>query len=130
MFALDKKYTVLICGICSLVGLFLIYYISDITLPKEMEIESINPSEVGNFVSTKGTIVSRTLTKTGHLFLTLQGDEGKIDVVMFSTFLTKEKVDPAKLKKGTTLSINGMLEEYKGELQIVPKKAADVKISR
>ncbi|MFH0711356.1 MAG: OB-fold nucleic acid binding domain-containing protein [Candidatus Aenigmatarchaeota archaeon] len=130
MFALDKKFTVLICGVCSLVGLFLIYYISDITLPKEMEIESISPDQVGNFVSTKGTIVTRTLTKTGHLFLTLQGDERKIDVVMFSTFLTKEKVDPAKLKKGITLSINGMLEEYKGELQIVPKKAADVKIGR
>jgi len=130
MFSLTKKLTILICGICSLVGLFLIYYISNITSPKEIEIDSIKPNLVGHFISTEGIIVSRTKTKAGHLFLTLQNGEGKIRIVLFSTFLKNEKVDPDKLTKGISLSIKGVLEEYKGELQIVPKKSSDVKILR
>lgn len=130
MFSLNKKFTIVICGLCSLVGLFLIYYISILTTPDELKIESIKPDIVGHFISTEGTIVSRTKTKAGHLFLTLQDGEGKLDVVMFSTFLNKEKVDSSKMIKGVRLAIKGILGEYKGELQIVPKKSSDVKVLR
>ena len=113
-----------------MLGLFLIYYISSITEPTNVQIDSIKPDLVGHFISTDGAIVSRTKTKAGHLFLTLQNGDGNISIVMFSTFLNKEKVNPDKLLKGVKLSVQGVLEEYKGELQIIPKKGSDVKILR
>ena len=130
MFSLNKTHIIIICGICSAIGIFLIYYTSILTPPKQVEVESINQKQTGNYISTEGTIISRTMTKTGHLFLTIQGGTGKLDVIMFSSFLKNQNVDPNKFLKGLRLGVRGVVEQYKGQLQIIPKTSSDVKILR
>lgn len=113
----------LICFIISVLGILGIYYLSSKTQIENVEIEKIDRTYLGKTITTSGKVISATYNK-GNIFLTIK-DNSQINVVIFSNvakFLDKYP------KKGDNLIITGVVSEYKGKLQIIPRKPEDVVI--
>lgn len=127
---MKEKKLALICLFTSLLGLILIYIASINLKPTEIEISQINPELIGKTVKTTGVIVYKRSSKDGHLFLTISDNETKIQVPLFYSFLSSlsERLDLEELKAGRKISITGLVDEYMGNLQIVPRKPEDLKL--
>ncbi|MEM5883088.1 MAG: OB-fold nucleic acid binding domain-containing protein [Candidatus Aenigmatarchaeota archaeon] len=81
-------------------------------------------------MKTEGKIVYANFHPSGHLFLTITDGKKKLQVPLFSSFMEKlkERISEEELKEGRTISITGIVSEYKGELQIIPRKVEDIKV--
>lgn len=122
---------IVVCVIFSLTGLFLIYIAAINIEPKQLKISEINFEFVGRAVSTKGYINYKNSHPNGHIFLTLSDDGSNIQVPLFAGFvsaLTENGFDINDLRKGSKIAVEGLVSEYRGELQIIPRKPSDVKI--
>jgi len=109
----------------AITGILLTFYIVRNSEISEIPIEKIDSSYLGKTVTVSGKVVSVNSNK-GHIFLTLC-DKKCLDAAIFSNiakFLTQYP------KKGDRLIITGVIDEYKGNLQIVPRKASDVKVEK
>jgi DNA/RNA endonuclease YhcR with UshA esterase domain len=120
----------LICLLTSLLGLILIYFAAVSLKPIETNVSQINPSLLGKTVKTTGVIVDRRGSKEGHIFLTISDNKSQIQVPLFSNFLKSlsEKLDLNQLKVGRKISVVGTVDEYMGDLQIIPRKPEDIKL--
>jgi len=122
---------VLIFLFCSIAGLILIYIAAINLQPKEMDLSDVTSELVGRSVSTSGEIVYKKLHEAGHLFLTISDDKTKIQVPLFAGFMnTLKEVDLTEddFEVGTKISVSGLVDEYQGQLQIIPRRKDDVKI--
>lgn len=113
---------------CSILGLILIYIASINVQPLTMPIKEINSDLIGRSVKTTGYIVYKNSHPSGHLFLTIEDDEHKIQVPLFSGYLNSINLTNKDFKKGNKISVVGLVDEHKGRLQIIPRKIGDVKI--
>ena len=81
---------------------------------------------------TSGYVAFKSVHPEGHIFLTLTDDnQNKISVPLFAGFvseLRKDHFNTNRLQKGTRLQVSGLVDEYKGQLQIIPRKTSDIKI--
>jgi DNA/RNA endonuclease YhcR with UshA esterase domain len=120
----------LICLLTSLLGLILIYFAAISLKPIETNVSQINPSLLGKTVKTTGVIVDRRSSKEGHIFLTISDNKSQIQVPLFSNFIKSlsEKLDLNQLKAGRKISVVGTVDEYMGDLQIIPRKPEDIKL--
>jgi DNA/RNA endonuclease YhcR with UshA esterase domain len=120
----------LICLLTSLLGLILIYFAAISLKPIETNVSQINPSLLGKTVKTTGVIVDRRSSKEGHIFLTISDNKSQIQVPLFSNFIKSlsEKLDLNQLKVGRKISVAGTVDEYMGDLQIIPRKPEDIKL--
>ena len=104
--------------ICSLVGLFLLYFIST-----KIEIKDYRPnvlsSNAGDDVKLKGTI-SKVTDKGNVVFVELS-QEFPVSVVVF----TNENF--SSLKKNDLIEVFGKVQEYNGKNEIVAQKIMVVK---
>jgi DNA/RNA endonuclease YhcR with UshA esterase domain len=126
-----KDFLTLICFITSAVGLVLIYVAAINLEPKQIELKEINPELVGRSVSTTGKIVYRKTHDAGHLFLTISDDDTKITVPLFAGYLNTLKevgLTENDFYEGTEILVSGLVDEYQGQLQIIPRRVNDVKI--
>jgi DNA/RNA endonuclease YhcR with UshA esterase domain len=126
-----KDFLTLICFITSAVGLVLIYVAAINLEPKQIELKEINPELVGRSVSTTGKIVYRKTHDAGHLFLTISDDDTKIAVPLFAGYLNTLKevgLTENDFYEGTEILVSGLVDEYQGQLQIIPRRVNDVKI--
>jgi DNA/RNA endonuclease YhcR with UshA esterase domain len=67
----------------------------------------------------------------GHIFLTLSDGDSRIEVPIFSSLanqLSANGITKYDLRKGKIVRITGIVGEYKGQLQVVPRKASDIQI--
>jgi DNA/RNA endonuclease YhcR with UshA esterase domain len=122
---------ILICFICSLLGIFLIYVAALNTKPQEVKLNEINFGLIGRVISTEGKIVSKNSHKAGHLFLTIEEENTKIQVPIFAGLMSKLKEVGLSEKDfivGKSLFVTGLVSEYKEQLQIIPRKIDDIKI--
>ena len=128
---MQKNFLALISLITSVVGLILIYIAAINIKPVEIKISQINPDLIGRTVSTQGTIKQKNLHTDGHMFLTISDGKSNIQVPIFSSLmkdlksvnLTEEDFEVNKI-----ISVTGLVDEYRGDLQILPRKTSDVKI--
>lgn len=97
----------------SIVGIVALYFIMQ---PAEIRIGDINRNYIGKSVKVLGEISSRYESKDGHIFLNLADSSGKIKVIIFKN----SKVEKS-LEIGQMIEVSGKVEEYKGELEIIPK---------
>lgn len=114
---------VLTCGLITLVGIILLYYIVLKTELEEVPIERIDNSYLGKTIKVTGKVTSVKYSG-GHIFLTIY-NKSYINVAIFSNvanFLNES------IKKGQRITVVGVLNEYKGRLQVVPRKASDIKV--
>jgi len=126
-----KNILVLISLLTSVIGLVLIYIAAINLEPKQIELKDMNPELVGRSVATTGEIVYRRTHDAGHLFLTISDDDTKIAVPLFAGYLNDLKeVDLTEddFRVGTKISVSGLVDEYQGQLQIIPRRVNDIKI--
>ncbi len=117
------KTLVFISLLISIFGISILYILTKTTAISEVSIDKIDTTYLGKTITTSGKIIAVYYRK-GHIFLTLY-DKRYINVAIFSNvakFLTEEP------KKGQRIIVTGVVEEYQGRLQIVPKKAEDIKM--
>lgn len=117
--------------VCSLIGLILIYFAAINLQPKEISISEITPELIGRTVTTHGFIVYKKVHPEGHVFLTISDNKTKIQVPLFAGYmksLEERNLTEKDFKVGRELTVSGLVDEYRGSLQIIPRKLSDVKL--
>jgi len=126
-----KNILTLTCLVTSVIGLVFIYIAAINLEPTQIELEDINPELVGRSVSTTGEIVYRKTHDAGHLFLTISDGYTEIAVPLFAGYLNDLKevgLAEDDFYEGVEISVSGLVDEYQGQLQIIPRRVNDVKI--
>lgn len=125
---------VYVCVAASAVGLAAIYILATMMEAEPIRIADIDFEMVGMSVKTAGYIAYRTDHKDGHIFLTIEDGDSKIQVPLFSGFVStydrenSQLASSRDLRRGALIEVEGLVGEYKGQLQVVPRKADDIKI--
>jgi len=120
------------CLLVSLAGLAFVYFSMKNISSEELKISNIDSSLTGKAVSIKGKIIYAKSHPSGHVFLTLADGDSKIQVPIFSSLmdnLNDNGITKYDFKKGRILKVEGIVGEYKGQLQVVPRKVADIHLS-
>lgn len=128
---MEEKFVLLACFLCSLTGLILIYFSAKNSKPFEIELSEINPELIGRAVSTKGKIVHKKIHPSGHLFLTLEEKGSKLQVPIFSGLMSRMNengISEEDFSLGRILEVSGVVDEYQGQLQIIPRKVEDIRL--
>lgn len=126
-----KNSIVVFSLICSVLGLILIYIAAINVEPKEVKLNEITYEMIGKSVTTTGYITYIRHHPSGHVFLTLSLGKSNVQVPLFAGFLKsleKFGIYPSSFKKGEKLKISGLVSEYRGMLQIIPRKPEDVRL--
>jgi len=108
----------------SVAGLFLIYVAAANIEPENMELASITGDLVGRTVTTEGSIKSEWLHKDGHMFLTVTDGKKDIQVPVFSNVM--QHLNENDFKPKTRIKVTGIVDDYKKQIQIVPRKPGDI----
>ena len=108
----------------SLVGLLLIYLAALALKPIELTINEITPELIGRSVTVRGEIIYKRSHPSGHLFLLIADKGKKVQVPIFSSLMNYFEGDD--FRKGKWLRVSGVVDEYKGQLQIIPRKPEDI----
>lgn len=118
-----------VCLISSIVGLLLIYIAAINIQPKEVALSEINFEMIGHSVVTTGYI-SYVKHSKGHIFLTLSDGSTSLQVPLFAGFVNAMKADGInpKFRRGDVIKISGFVSEYRGQLQIIPRKTSDIEV--
>ncbi len=128
---MTKNILILISFFTSVIGLILIYIAAINIKPVEIKINQINSDLIGRSVSTQGIITQKKLHSEGHLFLMLSDEGYEIQVPIFSSLmkdLMKENMTEANFEIDEMISVTGLVDEYRDQLQILPRKTSDIKI--
>jgi DNA/RNA endonuclease YhcR with UshA esterase domain len=124
---------ILICLFASVFGLVLIYLAAINIQPSSIKISEIDSRLIGKTIRTTGYIIYKSNHPAGHVFLTIADGQAKIQVPLFAGFvnsLNENDVSVDDFRKGVRISVSGLVDEYKGQLQILPRKPNDIKILR
>jgi DNA/RNA endonuclease YhcR with UshA esterase domain len=105
-------------------GICLLFYVAKTSKPSFVPLNKIDSTYVGKIVSTSGKIVSVGYNK-GNIFLTIYDRNSTLEIPIFSSVA---KYLTLSFKKGQKIFVSGMVDEYKGKLQIIPRKASDIKV--
>lgn len=130
---LKNNKMIAICLLSSVVGIILIYVAAIRMQPTTIEMEEINSNFMGKVVTTEGYISYKSIHPAGHVFLTISKNNKKIQIPLFAGFMEKLResgITEKDLVNKRKVVITGTLDEYNGQLQIVPRKVEDVKIIR
>jgi len=112
----------------SLVGILALYLIASTQKPQFKPISQITSEDIGKLVTTEGKIVYKKVHPNGHIFLTLKSNGKTIQLPLFKSFLQRTIFKHVYFKLGQRIKVTGVIDEYNGLLQIIPRKEADVKI--
>ena|SRR3990172_10340167 len=127
-----KHLFLIVSAISAIVGISLIFYAATKIEPAQIRIRDITSEMVGSSVTAAGFITLKTVHPDGHIFLTLSDDnQNKIAVPLFAGFVSElrsSRFNTNRLQKGTELEVTGIVDEYKDQLQIIPRKSSDIKI--
>lgn len=122
---------IIICLLCSVAGLVLIYFAAINIQPMQLQLSEINFELVGRTVRTTGYISYKNSHPNGHLFLTITDGKAKLQVPLFAGFVTALEgngLTKDDFRKGRRIVVEGLISEYRGQLQIIPRKPEDIKI--
>jgi len=136
---IDKpKQIILLLFILSIIGLAGIYFAVENIKPLETKVESIEESMIGRLVKISGAISNIRKSKSGNLYWTVSDDFGdgfgdgvdeefgdgvgqgrNITVPILNGEMKKAA---AGAKRGDVVEIVGLVSEYNGELELMPKE--------
>jgi len=109
-----KENTLLkIALVCSLAGLFVLYFISTKIDVKEYKPNILNKN-VGDDVKLKGTVTK--VTDKGNVVFIEVNQQSPVTVVIFA------EDNNLKLNNGDNIEVIGEVQEYKGKPEIVANK--------
>lgn len=111
-----KEQTLLrIALICAIIGVVVLFFISDNIEINEKNIDKINKDNVGEDVKLKGTI-SKISNLEDVVFIELE-KPATITVVVF-----KDNGKNLTLYKGDNVEIIGEIDEYNGKLEVIGQR--------
>ncbi|MFH0889516.1 MAG: OB-fold nucleic acid binding domain-containing protein [Candidatus Aenigmatarchaeota archaeon] len=111
----------------SVIGLALIYSVAGNIEPKNYEISLLDNSMVGEYVSVIGYVESADFANK-NIAVTLSDGNSNINVVIFEDLKNAFGSDAYSIfSKGSVISVKGVVDEYKGLLEIIPNRISDVK---
>ncbi len=114
-----KENTLLkIALICSLLGLFILYFISTVIEIKDYK-PNVLSNNVGDEVKLKGAIAK--INDRGNAVFIQISQEALVDVVIFSDG------NSIKLRNGDTVEIFGKVQSYNGKDEIIAEKIRVIK---
>jgi len=128
---LNKNFLRLVCFLTSILGLFLIYLAAKNIQPQKVKLGEITSELIGKTVTINGKIVYKKYHPAGHLFLSLSDDKQTIQVPLFSSLmeeLARKGFSVKNFTKGKSITITGLVSEYKGQLQVIPRKVNDISL--
>lgn len=108
----------------TIVGLVALYFVVGTLVVESRNIGDVASSSIGSSVSVNGTI-SGMRTSDGNMFFTLDDGTGKIKVVLWKNVLDRlvlKGFDLEKIKDGEKVMVEGSVEGYKGEMEIIGKE--------
>lgn len=108
----------------SVVGLFLIYITASNIEPSKIAIGEINGELIGATVTSEGYIKSENMNENGHMFLTIVDGKNSISVPVFSNVMKDLNEEDFKVK--SKIKVTGVVDEYKSQFQIIPRKPNDI----
>ncbi len=128
---LSKNFLMILSLFTSVVGLVLIYIAALNIEPQKIAISDITGDMEGRRIITTGYIIEKRKHEDGHLFLTISDNKTRMQVPLFSDFMSSLNqigITADDFHLNDKISVRGILENYKGKLQIIPKNLNDVKI--
>lgn len=126
MSILQKNLQLLVSLCATIFGILIIYFVAAVSAPNNFSTKEITAEKIGMVVTVTGEISKRTQSSSGHLFLTL---DNKLQVPIFSQL--RDKIDEntlSSLKVGNKISVTGVVDEYRNNLQVIPRATNDIKI--
>lgn len=126
---IEKPKLLLLVILITLSGIFGIYTYAVLIEAKTTSIADLGSRDLGSLVEVEGYIKEVNLWKEGDLNLVLVDYEsGKtIDVIMDSDAV-KNIEHQEKLVPGAKVQVNGLVEDYKGDLQINVRSSEGIKL--
>ena len=118
------NYIVLMSLSASVVGLVLIYFAAANVEIETIEIGDVTQELVGRTVSTEGHIKSEKMHEDGHLFLTITDGKRSLQVPIFSGVM--QHLDAGDFKPNTKIKVTGVVDDYRNQIQVVPRKPEDI----
>ena len=115
---MDEKNLLKVALICSIIGIFIIFILSDKLEPSLIRIADVSEDIIEQSVKIQGKIVSLRNTPSVLIF-DVKDDSGSIKVVAFND-------GNSQLNNGQRVKILGDVTEYKGMLEIEAKKIESV----
>lgn len=96
----------------------LIYYAGENIEPEKVAIGNLSTTQTGEIVTVEGEVMSSSFIE-GNLFLDLKGETGSISVSNFGA--------NQNFREGETVSVEGEVTIYEGELSMVARSIERVK---
>lgn len=100
----------------AIIGIIGLFIVTQFIGPAEMKIGKITASEAGQIAKIRG-VVDSYYTKDGNVFLDVN-DSSTIAVIMFQS-VAKNNPAVYSIQKGDNVTIEGKIQLYKNELEIV-----------
>jgi len=117
---MKEKNLLKIALICSLLGLLILYLVSNNIEIKEKNIEKITLDNKDEFVNIKGTISNIVNTEKVTIIKILQPQE--ITVVLF-----KNENKTTTIQQGNEIEVIGKVDEYEGKIEIIADRVRVIK---
>ncbi len=106
--------------VTSIVGLLLLFSIAQMAEVPAVTISQITEDYIGRTVLISGNISSIFTSNKGTIFLEISDKTGELKAVIFKNLVSK--VSPSPLQERQQVQIQGKINEYEGELEIIPDK--------
>ncbi len=111
----DRK-LIRISLLVAVIGIACIYLVTFFIGPESRTIASITENDAGKHIIVNATVLEKRV-KDGNVFLDLGDGTGNITAVMFER--TARGTDIYAVKEGDDILINGQINIYKDELEII-----------
>ncbi|MFH1455867.1 MAG: OB-fold nucleic acid binding domain-containing protein [archaeon] len=98
--------------ICSIIGIFGLFVLSETTGAKIINISEINLSFIDKTIQVKGVITEVKLSQELTI-LEVEDETGKIKALAF---------EHLQVSKGSKVNIEGTIQEYENEIEIIIEK--------
>lgn len=110
---------------CSIVGLIILFVVSENLELQKTRIGEIGIDDIGKNVRICGIIDSKFVSKNQHIFLRISDVTSDINVVLFSDTvknLERYGTNANNLERNSEICVVGYIDEYEGEIEIIGKK--------
>jgi DNA/RNA endonuclease YhcR with UshA esterase domain len=117
------------CLFLALAGTLVLAASARASAPQKTEISVLGAGDVGKLVEVKGVISSVSQRESGSFFSVCS--DKCVSVAVFKSLaqeMAKRSLDPALLRPGQAVSIQGVVREYSGALEIVPFDPTSIEV--
>jgi DNA/RNA endonuclease YhcR with UshA esterase domain len=98
----------------------------ELAIAGHREIAGIGPEDVDRWIRVRGVVTDERVLSAGTR-LVLADKTGEIALVLWANVLDSV-AERVAIREGTWLDVQGLVAEYRGELEVIPELACDVRV--